>query len=50
MFCPECGKEFFALGRSTPAEFWVRAEAVDHARTLLQGLTSDPPRDADSNG
>jgi len=33
-----------------PAEFWVRAEDAEHSRTLLQGLTSDPPKDTDRDG
>jgi hypothetical protein len=40
-------QDLFGLGRITgfsylmgPAEFWVRADDADHARELLEGLTS----------
>lgn len=47
-------QDMFGYGRLTsysfvvgPAEFLVRAEDVDHARELLQGLTvADPKRDS----
>jgi len=50
-------QDLFAFGRMTgfnyvtgPAEFWVRAEDAEHSRTLLRGLTSDPPKDTDGDG
>jgi putative signal transducing protein len=50
-------QDLFAFGRMTgfnyvtgPAEFWVRGEDATHARALLRELTSDPPKDAGSDG